>query len=147
LTQCAKIASSLNGEKLEISTDRLFRTFKDNIETQGADFESFIKKVESVRKKHIYILVAEKKGYISYNLKLIRDLIVGVQNQVKQNKYPDPCGVKLLKEPQKFVERGEKVMSIRIPSEVWHQKINQFKSSFSIQKKPLIIKEDKVVYE
>lgn len=130
---CEKIAETMinmRDESSNIMFKNLLDSFSRNIEMQGTSLTEFEKAISRIKNEPRQIIKAYSSGYISYDLKQIRDVIVQQQSMDKNNvMYPDPCGVILLSKPGERVDCGQSVLSVRCQNQT---AIQQLQRSFSI---------------
>lgn len=92
----------------------LKRVLAENLDFQGSSYENFITAVTAVRIQPRRNYLAPISGYIKYNLESIRSYLVKRQQQAENfSKYPDPCGMILLKNQGEYVLKDEPIISIR----------------------------------
>lgn len=103
---------------------------------QGSSLTEFENAITRIKNEPRHNIAASSNGYISYDLKKIRDVIVQQQSMDKGNAmYPDPCGVILLCKPGEHVVCGQSVLSVRCHDQT---AIQELQKSFSISLNPVI---------
>lgn len=147
LNQCKTIVEAMIGKEIDCSRCELKRFFNSNLEAQGTNYNLFVDKVKNVKMKHTkYIIRALESGFIYYDLGKLRSIIVSIQKKFTSRKsYSDPCGVRLLIQPSSYVEKGQNVMTVRIPKELWAVEKNNFQFSFKIFNQMEKRKDDEVI--
>ncbi|WP_426582705.1 hypothetical protein [Mucilaginibacter sp. R-33] len=89
------------------------QAFFENVTTQGGNITSFYEIAERTEKSHIHVIRAPGSGFIKVDLHLLRDVIVKIQNKIKDTRFADPCGVILAKMPYEFISAGEVICTYR----------------------------------
>jgi thymidine phosphorylase len=90
-----------------------------DLEAQGADPDAFDNVVRSTAAAHLPAVVATMSGRVRYDLGLLRATITAFQGEPNgETVYPDLAGVRLLAQPDAFVEAGEPLTSVRCPAEM-----------------------------
>lgn len=139
-TYCRNIASCLankSGKIDDIRRLRLKDLFSENLEEQGSSFSAFEAVVEEKRQQPKSIIYAKQHGYLSYNLKNIREFVITLQNQsCTGKKYPDPCGITLLQNSGAYLHKDEPIISIRGVSNI---DLLNLPDLFTISKEPVLI--------
>lgn len=122
-----------------ISHERIFINFKENLEIQGSNYELFIDKVEQVETAQRYFIYSKNTGFLQINLSIIRFVLVKYQNFVSGILYPDNIGIILLKKGNEFIYKGESVASLRLDTTNINCKvenvINEVELAFSVTSK------------
>ena len=113
---CRKMAETMINDKNNTfgKSSELVECFSKNLETQGSSLKYFKEAVTRIMSEPRQIVSAQSNGFVHYDLRVIRDVIV--QQQMKSNsslQYPDPCGVILLCKPGEYVYEGQSVFSAR----------------------------------
>ncbi|MCD9186336.1 MAG: hypothetical protein LUM44_07870 [Pyrinomonadaceae bacterium] len=117
--KCYSMAISLTKRKKDsdtVSKENYKNAFISNLKLQGSSYSDFKDVVQNIENKHIHYIQASNKGFLSINLRKIRSAIITIQNELKNVKFPDPCGVMLKKNSQDYVEKGEPICSFRCDS-------------------------------
>ncbi len=111
--------------------------FKENLEAQGASWETFTSYVEQVQEAPRYELLADKDGFLSVDMERIRDIITSFQaKDNNQSSFPDSCGVVLNKVPGRRVRKGEKIASIRFSMTSTENPTTTFSPAITIESLP-----------
>ena len=126
LDYCLLMASSLS--ELEIPENIhgiLHKNFIQNLCMQGSSEESFIMKIDEIKNRECVPIVAKNKGFVNYDLEVIRKTMVGIQNKfvTPKNPFPDPVGVVLLKGYGSHVYEGEHLALLRFDSKLVDNKM------------------------
>ena len=90
------------------------QVFEQHLEAHGALPADLPGLVSGLNNQDRRIIVSPGDGFVVYNLAGIRDFIVQLQRAASGNRFPDPAGVELLKQPGERVVRGEPVLKIRL---------------------------------
>lgn len=88
------------------------------LEAHGAQPSAFLARVEIVRDARRSVILAERRGVVSYDLRRLRELLVARQLaslRASESGPPDPAGVILGAPAGAQIEAGEPVMWIRVP--------------------------------
>ena len=112
---CMDMATHLVFNEIK-STHRidLKRALSENLDFQGSSYDNFVTAVTAVQIQPRHNYLAPISGYIKYNLESIRSYLVKRQQQAESiSKYPDPCGMILLKNQGEYVLKDEPILLIR----------------------------------
>jgi len=89
------------------------QSFFENVNIQGGSKSSFYEIADHIEKSHIFSIRAKRCGFLTIDLKLLRDAIVEIQSQIKTVEFPDPCGVILAKMAYEYLTEGEIICTYR----------------------------------
>lgn len=89
------------------------QAFFENVNIQGGSKSSFNEIAERTEESHIFSIRAKRSGFLTIDLKLLRDTIVQIQNQITTVRFPDPCGVILTKMSYEYLTEGEIICTYR----------------------------------
>ena len=89
------------------------KVFEHHLEAHGASPTDLPGLVSTLNRQNRRIATSPGDGFVIYNLSVIRDFIVQQQRAASGNRFPDPAGVELLKQPRERVVCGEPVLKIR----------------------------------
>lgn len=132
---CFAMASSLTseGKTEQPNGDRLLYHFERNLAAQGASFEAFQSKVEKLRDGHTYSMTSSSEGFLKINTEVLRSVLVETQKQSigTSGKFPDPCGLVLLKTDGEYVREGDLIASVRAENTLFSNIEDRLKSAFS----------------
>lgn len=115
LAHCYSMGISLAGgnQGVVFNGSVLEKEFKDNISVQGGKYDTFIAITEKIEQSHEYIITAQDSGFFNINLENVRASILTVQHEIKDSKYPDPCGLILKATPNEYVAKGTPLCTFR----------------------------------
>lgn len=130
--QCKLLAmsaapSSLHEKIANTERSELEARFFDNIKAQGGSIKSLKTKIAETRFLHIQQIAAEEDGFFTISLDRIRKALIAFQARVenKENPFPDPAGIILIKRPGEWVKKGQTLATIRIADQQHTQAIIQ----------------------
>lgn len=120
---CAAMAGAVAdasgaGTGAQIRADVLRRAHEELLAGHGADISRFKERVEAVRSEPRITVSAPSSGWVEYDLRRLRDLLVRRQRDEAERggvTVPDPAGVILGARPGLWVERDEPLMLVRVP--------------------------------
>lgn len=136
LKDCALMASAVTGVQVVESIKNIERVFHDNLEAQGSSSVDFAKIVQEIKEIDRIDITTDISGFVHYDLHTIRNLLVQEQKKLSGFHYPDPAGVILRAEPSQFINKGERVISLRAPDQVKQELSEHMAKCFSISKVP-----------
>ena len=126
------LTSSLDADITGIIS-KLKEQFIKNIESQGSSENEFIRKVKQLKDDLIYEFKSPASGFLHVDLDKLRQAIIwGQQNEVGDNKFPDPCGVVFKKYSNDFVEKGEVILKYRAKNIIMNEFGNRLLKSILI---------------
>lgn len=129
---CEFMTCTITGGQVIDNMRDIERVFHDNLEAQGASSENFTKIVHEIKEIDRIDITADASGFVQYDLYTIRDLLVQEQKKLSDFRYPDPAGVILRVEPSQFINKGERVISLRAPDRVKKELAKHMSKCFSI---------------
>lgn len=111
---CGKMSEGLLLACKTVSSGSLKQAFENNICAQGSKFELFLAKVNEIQSQPRHLVIADKDGYVHYNLLQIRNFITYYQSKEERHIiFPDPVGIELLASEEENVLKGQPLVSIR----------------------------------
>ena len=116
LDLCSKIAAACIQGDHTADADELLGIFAGNLEQQGANIESFVRKVKAIKAQPTIMLTAQSDGYVAVNLEGIRRVLIAHQAKAKavtKESFPDPCGLTLVVSNGACVRKGEGLARVR----------------------------------
>lgn len=84
-----------------------------HLKAQGAGWEGFVERAQVVLGADRHPLKAQADGWLSYDLDLIRKVIVDVQDATRGDGFADPAGLELVVRPGQPVRSGQEVARVR----------------------------------
>lgn len=136
LSYCYSMGIHLAGgsKGINFNGSILEKEFKENLTLQGGLFDSFIDIADRIENQHIYNISAQESGFLIIDLEKIRESILTIQNQIKDLKYPDPCGIILKAYSNEYISKGSIVCSFRCDKLFFDQFYNLLLLCFSYNK-------------
>jgi thymidine phosphorylase len=132
IEQCKSLAISaapsfLREKIAKTERSELEAHFFDNIKAQGGSIKSLKTKIAETRLLHTQQIAAEEDGFFAISLDLIRKALVTFQarQENKENPFPDPAGVILIRRPGEWVKKGQTLATIRVADQNHTQAIIQ----------------------
>lgn len=115
LAHCYSMGISLagGGQDVDLNGSIMEKEFKDNLSLQGGKYDSFLSITESIEKQQEYTITALKSGFIKIDLEKVRESILTIQSEIKDLKYPDPCGLILKVYSSEYVLKGSLLCTFR----------------------------------
>ena len=118
VSYCKKMADEIIKKSNIIQNNRIQtnirKSFAENLVLQGSSMDEFEEVVERINIKNREKVLAEKSGYVLFDLNKIKYIIKTQQEKCSNNtKYPDPCGVILLCRSGEYIEKGQPILSVR----------------------------------
>lgn len=110
--------------------------FHANVAAQGGvcDFDEM---EQTVLALHQHFVIAEREGYLCFNLERIRKILIDRQTAIADGHlYPDPVGLILLRDSGQFVTKGEPIMTVRAPENWWPPMSDELAQAVSVSSKP-----------
>jgi pyrimidine-nucleoside phosphorylase len=132
---CQRLALQCVPHKLrpnvaKVSPSELRDVFLTNVRAQSGSPESFVQVTNLTKAGHTAEIVAHRSGFVTYSLRELRDLFVGLQRraQTRNSEFPDPIGLILLRRPGEWVEKTKPLATMRISPKNRKVEVDQIKS-------------------
>jgi pyrimidine-nucleoside phosphorylase len=113
VADCQLMAARTLDKTDQVTTAALRSAFESLLRAQGTTLASLDERVEAVRAEPRVPIVAERDGFVMYELSVLRDLLV--ERQRRGDSGADPAGLIGLVEHGAAVERGQAIVSVRVP--------------------------------
>ena len=112
-------AFGFNGSKRPSIPD-LEKVFIKNLLAQGATTAAFGEAVEKVRTAPRFTIASEREGNLSYDVGLMRSVLLVDQQESPGGHYPDGAGVILHVPPGARIRKGDAIFSVRLKRTDWN---------------------------
>lgn len=120
---CRRLALQCVAESWRLSIAKvrpsdLRDAFLANVQAQSGSVESFAKVTALAKQSHSEEIRASESGFVTCDLKGVRDLFVNLQKQAQtaDSEFPDPIGLIFLRRPGEWVARKIPLATVRISS-------------------------------
>ena len=112
---CWSMTETLNGDMAIPDGTALRDVFADNLGAQGTNISEFDLRVNEVRESEKATLRAPSTGYLSVNIKLLRQMLVQAQasHGSATDLFSDPSGIELLCRPGQQVEADQPLARVQ----------------------------------
>lgn len=142
-----KLVEALIGRELDTNILELQSAFLSNCETQGGKILALGEIAEKTRGLHRDTIRSDRSGYCNYDLSEIRRLIVEAQARSSDPQgYPDSAGLRLLARPNKFINKGDEILSWRFKGTDSQEFGRALRNCFKISEVPYSRTEEEIIH-